>query len=104
MNLPPFKLHRVYLDLPCEQALQSALAAGREKEGELATTSLEFEYLHRKNRSEMLIGADDNSNDVLPLARVFNVCLHSRSFPFHADWRKSDSSVDEEPQGNWRWN
>ena len=40
----------------------------------------------------------------LPLACVFNVCLHSRSFPFHADWRKSDSTVDEEPQGNWRWN
>ena len=28
----------------CEQALQGALAAGREKEGELATTSLEFEF------------------------------------------------------------
>ena len=34
----------------------------------------------------------------------FNVCLHSRSFPLCADWRKFDSSVDEEPQGNWRWN
>ena len=22
----------------------------------------------------------------------------------NADWRKSDSSVDREPQGNWRWN
>ena len=28
----------------CEQALRGALAAGREKEGELATTSLEFEF------------------------------------------------------------
>ena len=28
----------------CEQALRSALAEGREKEGELATTSLEFEF------------------------------------------------------------
>ena len=28
----------------CEQALLCALAAGREKEGELATTSLEFEF------------------------------------------------------------
>ena len=27
----------------CEQALRGALAAGREKEGELATTSLEFD-------------------------------------------------------------
>ena len=31
--------------LSCEQVLQSALAARREKEGELATTSLEFESL-----------------------------------------------------------
>ena len=28
----------------CKQALQGALAAGREKEGELATMSLEFEF------------------------------------------------------------
>ena len=34
----------------------------------------------------------------------FNVCLHSRSFPLCADWRKSDSSVDGEPQGDWRRN
>ena len=42
----------------------------------------------------------------LPLARVFQcyVCLHSRSFPFRHDWWKSDSSVDGEPQENWRWN
>ena len=33
-----------------------------------------------------------------------NVCLHSRSFSLPADWRKSDSSVDGEPQGNWRRN
>ena len=34
----------------------------------------------------------------------FNVCLHSRSFSLRADWRKSDSSVIGEPQGNWRRN
>ena len=28
----------------CKQAVQGALAAGREKEGELANTSLEFEF------------------------------------------------------------
>ena len=38
----------VYKELACEQALGGALAVGREKEGELATASLEFEYLHRK--------------------------------------------------------
>ena len=30
--------------LACEQALRRAASAGREKEEELATTSLEFEY------------------------------------------------------------
>ena len=30
--------------LACEQALRGALAAGQEKEGELATTSVEFEF------------------------------------------------------------
>ena len=30
-------------NLACEQALRGALAAGREKEGELATTSLDFD-------------------------------------------------------------
>ena len=34
----------VLTGLTCEQALPGALAAGREKEGELATASLEFEF------------------------------------------------------------
>ena len=41
--LPLFKIQ--YL----EQAIQGALAAGQEKEGELATMSLEFENLHQKS-------------------------------------------------------
>ena len=49
--------------------------AEREKEGELATTSLEFEFLRRKSRYEMLIGGDDISNDVITLARVFQCLL-----------------------------
>jgi len=53
-----------------EQALRGTLAVGREKEGELATTSQEFEYLHRKRRCEMLIGGDI-SYDAITLARVF---------------------------------
>jgi len=32
-----------HLFIACKQALQGALAAGQEKEGELATMSLEFE-------------------------------------------------------------
>ena len=83
--------HFNHIDVACEQALGGALAAGRDKEGELATTSLEFDYLHRKSRCEMLIGGDDIRNEALPLARVFQ-CL----FPLRADWRRSDSSVDGE--------
>ena len=47
--------------------------AGLEKEGELATTSLEFEYLHRKSRCEMLIGGDGISNDVITFASCFSM-------------------------------
>ena len=49
-----------------------ALAAGREKEGELATTSLEFEHLHRKSRCKMAEMALLMTS--LPLAHVFQ-CL-----------------------------
>ena len=90
--------------LACEH-LRVALAVEREKERELATSFLDFEYLHRKSRCEMLIGGDDISYDVItPWHVFFNVCLHSRWFPLLADWRKSDSSVDREQQANWRWN
>ena len=63
--------------LACEQALRGALAAGREKEGELATTSLKFEYLYRKGRCEMLIGGDDISNDVTCFSMLvyFRTCF-----------------------------
>ena len=88
----------------CEQALWGTLAVGKEKVGEIATTSLEFEYLHQRGRCEMLIGIDDTTIGVSTLGTFFfNVCFHSHSFPLCADWRKSDSSVDKEPQGNSRW-
>ena len=53
--------------IACEQALCGTLAGGWEKEGDLATTTLELKYLHRKSRCEMLIGRDDISNDVITL-------------------------------------
>ena len=34
----------------------------------------------------------------------FNVCLHLCLFLLHADCPKSDSSVNGEPQRNWKWN
>ena len=63
----------------CEQGLRGALAAGHEKEGELATTSLEFEYLHRKSRCEMLIGGDEFRNDVITLGTCFSMFVYIRA-------------------------
>ena len=67
------------MKLAGEQALRGALAAGRKKEGELATTFLEFEYLHRKSRCEMLIGGDDISNDVIILRTCFSMFVYIRA-------------------------
>ena len=78
--------------LACEQALRGALAAGREEEKALSTTSLEFEYLQGKSRCEMMIDEYDISNDVInPGTCRVNVCLHWRLLPPCANWRKSDS-------------
>ena len=65
--------------LACEQALRGPLAVGWEKEGELATMSLEFDYLHPKSQCEMLIGIDDISNDVTTLGMYFSMLVYSRS-------------------------
>ena len=55
----------------CEQALWGTRTVEQEKEGELATTSLEFEYLHQKGRCKMLIGVDDTTNNVTTLGTFF---------------------------------
>ena len=57
----------------------SSPAAGREKEGELATMSLEFEYLHRKSPCEMLMGGDDIRNDVITLGTYFSMFFYIRA-------------------------
>ena len=85
-----------------EQALWGAVAAGWEIEGELATTSLEFEYLHRKRRCEILIARDDIGNDVITLSLLFQCLFTFQLFLLYADWWKSDISDNREPQGNWR--
>ena len=64
------------ITLTCEQVLQGALVAGREKEG----ACLEFEYLHRKSRCKIMIGRDDISNDIVTLSTWFSmfvyICAH----------------------------
>ena len=37
---------------------------------------MEFGYLHRKSRSEMLIGGDDISNDVITLGTCFSMFVY----------------------------
>ena len=54
------------------------------KLGDLATTSLEFEYPHGKSRCEMLIGGDYISNDVIALGTYFQCLL---TFSLVSAWR-----------------
>ena len=55
------------------------MGRGGGKEGKLATTSLKFEYLLRKGRCEMLIGGDDNSNDVITVGTCFSMFVYIRA-------------------------
>ena len=81
-------------NVACEQAFRGALAMGREKEREPATTSLEFDYW-KSQCGVLSIGRDDISNDVITLG-TFQIMffLHLHSFPLCTDRRKSDRSVD----------
>ena len=67
--------YRVVSILACEQALRGALAAGREKEGKLVTTSLEFEYLHQKVDAKCWLAEMTLVMSSLPLTRVFQCLL-----------------------------
>ena len=78
--------------LACEQAVQSTLTLGWEKEGELATTSPEFEYLHQKVDEKCWLAKMSLVTMSLSWYVFFNICLHLCSSPLRADWRKSDSS------------
>ena len=46
------------------------------KEGELAASSLEFEYLHQKSLCEILIGRNDISNDASTLGMCFSMFVY----------------------------
>ena len=86
-----------------EQVLRGALAARREKEAKITTTSLEFEYLHRKSLCDM-IGGDDISKDVITLATCFSMFVHIR-----AGFRLAliGGNLKAQSTGShrgWRWN
>ena len=105
-RFPTWKAAPSSYALACEQTLRCTLAAGREKEGELSTTSLKIEYL--KVDAKCWLAEMTLVNDVITRGGCFhvffNVCLRSRSSPLRADWRKFGSPVDGEPLGNWRRN
>ena len=88
------------VSLACQQALRGALVAGWEKERELATTSLQFEYLHRKSLCEMLIGGDDISNDVITQGTCFSMfvyicaCFHFKVIG-ESEWEPQGKMVHE---------
>ena len=84
-------------------ACKQALAAGREKEGETGTTSVEFEYLRRKSRCEMLISGDDISNDLITIGTCFSMSVYI-CVRFRFALIGGNLTVDGEPQGNWRRN
>ena len=87
---------------------------GKRKE----SLQLRLKYQHAKSRCKMLIGRDDISNDIITLGVCFHLsfqCLvsgksDSSVLSFREEnnltliSRKSDSSVDGEPQGNRTWN
>ena len=89
----------------CEQALWRALAAGREKEGELATSSQEFEYLHRKSQCHMLIGRDDISNDIITLGMCFSMFVYiCARFHFALIGRNLTAQLTGRYRAHWKWN
>ena len=92
---------------PCMPVILSAFSQLRAKCSKLKQ-STKFVILWKKNKtlSRLVCLGFIFFNITLGtcLHVFFNVCLHSRSFLLLADWRKSDSSVDGESQGNWRLN
>ena len=79
--------------LACEQALGRPLAVGWEKEGELATMSLEFDNLHQKVDAKCWLAEMTLVMMSLPLACVFQclftVALISASRWFAEIWQLS---------------
>ena len=79
--------------------------AGRKKKGELATMSLEFEYLHRKSRCELLIGGGDNiSNDGITLGTCFSMFVYIRARFRLALSGRNLTAQSTGSRRRWRWN
>ena len=98
-RLPCFK------QLAYKQALWGALAVGWRKEGKVATTSLEFDYLHRKSQCEMPIGGDNISNDIITLGLCFSMFAYfCTCFHFVLIGGNLTAELTGSHRKNWRWN
>ena len=84
--------------------LRGALAAGGKRKESLQLRLWNLNICIEKVEAKCWLAEMTLVMTSLPLDTCFQCLLVSRSFPLLADWRKSDSSVDREQQGNWRWN
>ena len=97
--VPAQKLSSVVGTLACEQALRGALAG----KGRRACYYVSGIRISASKKSMW-------NTKVITLGMCFSMFVyirthfHSHSFPLCTDWWKSDSSVDGESQGYWRWN
>jgi len=67
------EVQNTYLFVTCEQALRGDLVAGWEKEGELATTSLQFKFRLQHSCGSLLSEVSDFGQSAY-LAFTFVVC------------------------------
>ena len=92
----------------CKQALWGTLTAegGKRKESlelHLWNLNISIEKVYVKCwLLEMTLVM--MSSSLIGLCFSMNLCLHLRSFLLRADWWKSHSSVNGEPQEIWGWN
>ena len=77
---------------------------GWEREGELATTSLEFKCLHQRSRCGMLIGGGDISNDVITLGMCFSMFVYTRTHFRFALIGRNLTAQSMGSHRNWKWN
>ena len=81
--------------IACEQALRGTLAGVGKKKESLQLQLWNLNICIEKVDAKCWLAEMTLVMTSLPLAHVFPLC---------ADWQKFDSSVNGEPQGNWRWN
>ena len=92
------------LIVACEHALRGALEAGREKEGELATTSLDLNVCIEKVDAKCWLAEMTLEMMSLLLACVFQ-CLFTFVLISTPRWLAEIWQFSRwEPQGNWMWN